>query len=495
MINKKKFPISIHIIILLFTSFIFSVSSNITMLDDGLRHLAFASNEETMVSWGIVFPYSLFTSYDPWKNWHIFLQILLNFFNFDTLHIIINMISLFFLMFLINLYIKKYIKYNFSSLIYIIIFCIVYLTSFRYLMVRPDLLSGLYIMGALLLSNRFLPIFLLTIIYGPFYYLFFVYTGSIGLVYMVQKKWYAFIGVFFASIIVGCYFLLDDFTGYTQTVYNILIDQKLRSGLEVGEGQALFSIFSNISYFILLPIFLSVSGYLIYKYYNYFYKNSIALFLLITSILWINQHRYFSLFMPLIIIYLLDIYFNINKKRAFYNIRKYLTIIKRYFNFSKNSKLFYMIAIPYTIFMLAFTLHTKYISYQEALQEAEFFSNKIFDHKTILLNRLDTDIYKALYHNPTLHFIPSCSIGWFDNKDPNIKDIYIRMQKKGGITEEELKKLISYINADFYIHYLKNPKQVLNFEKLKKFGIIPQLIYHNRIIFKIDKQKVNKKYE
>ncbi len=68
---------------------------------------------------------------------------------------------------------------------------------------------------------------------------------------------------------------------------------------------------------------------------------------------------------------------------------------------------------------------------------------------------MTTDIYKAFYFNPTVKIVPSCSIGWFDDKDKSMKDIYIRMQKDEGISEEELRKLIDYINADIYIHYLK----------------------------------------
>lgn len=487
--NKFFFNKYIHSLILLISALSFSISLDISMPDDGLRHIAFAYNKDIMHSWGEVFPYSLFGSYDPWFMWHNLLAFFSNFIPIEYVHILINTLSLFFLMLLIAQYIKNEIKYEFSSMLYIVVISLVFLTASRYLMVRPDLLSGLYVMAALLLSNRFIYIFILTILYAPFYYLFFMYTGSIGLVYLIQKKWNAFWGVFLASCFSLILFLLHDLENYLQTVINILTDQKLRMGLEVGEGKALFSFLSNVNYFVLLAVFFGISSYIIYKNYKYFKSNNIALFLLITSILWVNQARYFYLFLPLFVIYFLSIILNANKKSFFYNLRKkYLFMIKNV-NYAKKSMIFYLIAIPYCIAVFSYVYNGK--SLNKEINEAVFFKDKAFDNKTILSNRLHEDMYKAVYLNPKIHFVPSCSVGWFSNENENIKDIYIRMQKEEGISELELSKLVKYVNADIYIHYLRNDKQVLNFEKLNNLGIIPLSIYHNRIIFKIKKEMKN----
>ncbi len=487
--NQFFFNKYIHSLIFFISALSFSISLDISMPDDGLRHIAFAYNKDIMHSWGDVYPYSLFNSYDPWFMWHNLLAILSNFIAFEYIHIFINTFSLFFLMLILAQHIKNEIKYEFSSILYIVVISIVFLSAFRYLMIRPDLLSGLYVMTALLLSKRFIYIFLLTIFYGPFYYLFFMYTGSIGLVYLIQKKWSAFWGVFLASCITLILFLLDDFENYVQTVINILSDQKLRMGLEVGEGKALFAFLSNINYYVLLIVFLLVSAYIIYKNYKYFKSNNIALFLLITSILWVNQARYFYLFLPLFIVYFLSLLLNSNKKIFVYSIRKKYLLILKNVNYAKKSMLFYLIAIPYCIVIFSYVYDGR--SLNKVIDEAAFFKEKSFDNKTILSNRLNEDMYKALYHNPTMHFVPSCSVGWFSNEKKEIKDIYIRMQKENGINEKDLLKLVRYVNADIYIHYLRNNKQVLNFEKLNNLGIIPLSIYHNRIIFKIKKEIKN----
>ena len=483
--NKTYFNIYIHYSIYLFASYLFAFFLDMSMVDDGLRHIAFSQNTIIMKSWGEVFPYSLFSSYDPWFMWHKFLSLFLNFIAYDNVHIVINFLVLFFLSLIIDFYLRNKIKYDYASLIYIIVFSIVYLSSNRYIMIRPDLLSGLYIMSALVISNKFWLMFILTFMYGPFYYLFFVYTGSLGLINLLQKKWKNFIGVLLGSICSLVFHFLYDFEGYITTIKNILLDQKLRMGLEVGEGKALFEIFGHLNYFILLPVFLFISILLIYKNYKYFKENSLALFLLITAILWINQIRYFVLFLPIFVLYLLKIFDDINIKNSLYRFRKYFIFCKRNIAPAKKAVLFYIIAIPYCIFAFSYAFNGK--SLNNKIEESKFFNNKVFDNKTILLNNLHTDLYKALYFNPTIKFVPSCSVGWFDNKDLKIKDIYIRMQKKEGITESELKSLIKYVNADFYIHYLRNSKQVLDFDKLKKFGIIPEMIYKNKIIFRIEK--------
>jgi hypothetical protein len=101
---------------------------------------------------------------------------------------------------------------------------------------------------------------------------------------------------------------------------------------------------------------------------------------------------------------------------------------------------------------------------------------------------MDPDMFKAHYYNPTLKLIPSCSIGWFENKNPKMKELYVKLQDSNKtFTEEELKELIDYTNSDFYIHYIRNRKQKLSFDKLISLGIIPIEINQKKILFKVKK--------
>lgn len=124
---------------------------------------------------------------------------------------------------------------------------------------------------------------------------------------------------------------------------------------------------------------------------------------------------------------------------------------------------------------------------KESIERGNIFIEKRFNHKVILSNIMNLDMYSGLYHNPTIKVVPSCSIGWFYHENKNLKEIYVRMMKLEGITEEELKSLIDATNADYYLHYFNRSKRVLSIAKLKELGIEPSEIYVNKILFKVKK--------
>lgn len=484
MTNKKFMSPRWHYSFYAIASMLFSFFAGISMSDDGLRHISFAKYFDSMKNWGEVFPYSLFSQYDPWFGWHEFLKIILKVVPYESVHLIINTCAFFILMILMDKFIRTYIKYKLDSFVYILTLLIIILTSYRYTMIRPDMLSGFYIMILILVKDRFFLTLLLTVFYGPFYYLFFLYTGSMGLVYITQRKWKSFWGVFLGSVVTLGFYIWHDASNYIETVYHILIDQKLRMGVSVREGEPVFSMLSGVSYMILLPLFLGVSLYMIVKNYAYFKQNTLATFLLITSILWVNQYRYFHLFMPMIFVLGLSYALNMNKKIFFHNLRKYQVLGKRFFSYSKNKKLFYLIALPYSMLMLAYIYSFQSVEMQ--VIKGKEFNKEIYNEKTILSNTLNTEMYSALYYNPSIKMIPSCSIGWFEHENKDLKDIYIRMINKEGISERELNHLIRNVKADFYMHYQKKSKRTLNLKTLKDFGIIPITIYENKILFKVE---------
>ncbi len=483
---KSYLPIYISAIIYFVAAFFFSYSIDISMIDDGLRHIAFAANLDVMKNWGEVFPKSLFSEYDPWHNWHLLIALFLKIFSYETVHIAINTVVLFVLMLLIDSHIRRKINYDFKTLIYLVVFSIVIFSFIRYLNLRPDLLSGLYVLFVLLLRNKFWPVFIITLIYGPFYYVYYIYSAFLGLTFLIQKKYKQFFGIFLASILVLIYYLVNDGTAFIEVVKYVLTDQQLRNGLNVSESMPLFKFLTNINSKLLLVVFVLIVSIILYYKYSFFKERTLELFILISSILWLNQGRFFYLFLPIIIIVVFSYIIDCDKKKFFNQVRKYLIFTKKYINYSSKVKLFYFIVIPYSIFMFAYGFST--YTYKNELIDGKLFQAEEFNNKTILLNRMNVDIYKALYFNPTLHFVPSCGIGWFDNSDKQMKDLYVKLQKK-GLNEEELYTFIKYVNADFYIHYSGNEEQILDFKKLENYGIIAQKINKNRIIFSIDKNK------
>ncbi len=469
------------------SALLFSYFAGFSMLDDGLRHIAFSAYPDIMKSWGDVFPHSLFMKeYDPWHVWHSIISLYLELFSYANVHIAINASSLFLMMVLIDLLLRRYSKVHFGTLSIILVLSIVLLSSDRYINVRPDLLSGLYLMAALLFTKRWILLFLLTLLYAPSYYLFFLYTGSMGLVYLVLKEHKAFSAVFIASCIgLGIHLYLDG-EPFVQTVIYILGDQGLRSGLEVGEGVPLFTFLKIFNYYVLVLILGTIISALVYKFHSYFKQQPLALLLLITSILWLTQVRYFSLLFPLILLYFMleikPLLKNFLSRHLLYYIFKMGHILKR----AAKQPLFYLLAIPYAAFMLGYSMHDE--GSKKAMENKVYFANEKFNNKRILLSAMTNDIYYALYQNPSLEFVPSCAIGWFESGNPRMKDIYIRMMREEGIQEDELKELLDYVGADYYIHAFNARRQVLSFQEILKIGLEPVLIIDSKIIFKYKQQ-------
>lgn len=464
-----------------FSAIIYSYFAGLSIPDDGLRHIAFAANPEIMRSWGDVFPHSLFyKEYDPWYIWHQIIRVYLQFFSYDNVHIAVNTTVLFMLMILLDKLLLRYSNTLKSPLIIFIILTIVLLGSFRYINMRPDLLSGIFLFSTLLLSRNIFILFIITVLYSTSYYLFFLYTGTAGLVYLVLKNYKA-VGALFGASLIGLIFHL--YLGgeyFVNTIIYLLTDQSLREGLEVGEGLPLFAFLGVFNYFVLVVIAWSFSALLIYKKYSYFKKQPIALIIVLMSPLWLAQARYFALLQPLILLYLFieakDILKLFFSRAIFYYILQFIHILKQV----QYKTIFILPALVYTSFMFGYMLTSDDYSYK--LQEKSYYKNEKFNNQTILLNSFSIEIYYALYLNPSLKFIPSCGIGWFEKND-KMKDIYIRMMKENGINEEELNLLLEYVDAKYYFHLLTNTKQLLSFEKLKKLGIVPILIIDNKILF------------
>ncbi len=481
----KHFNYTQKLLLYLASAFIFSYFAGFTMGDDGMRHIAFAAHSDVMKSWGDVFPHSLFmTTYDPWHVWHAILKWYLQFFSYKQVHIAVNTTSLFVLMLLMDYLLEKYSKTDLGVLGLIFVLYIIFLSMNRYVNMRPDLLSGLYLMAALVVLKRWWALFLLTLIYAPTYYLFFLYTGSIGLVLLVLKDYRPFVAVLVASIMgFGLHFYLDGMD-FIITVKYLLTDQSLRAGLSVGEGQPLFEFLALFNYSVLALIVGTIVAWLIYKNYYYFKRQPIALLLAITSVLWIGQSRYLYLLLPLMLLYVLSEIKPIVKIVFSRHILYYLFRGWHIMKSARNHPVFYLIVIPYTILMLGLSINLDSMKLAQEFKTKRYFNDKKFDNKRVLINTLTNDIYAGLYQNPTIKFVPSCSIGWFDDSNSSMKDIYVRMMKNEGINEKELKILLDYIKADYYIHTFSASEQTLSQDKLIQIGLIPERIIDKRMIYR-----------
>ncbi len=486
--NKKRavliarYEISYKICIYFIAALIYTYFAGFSMQDDGLRNIAFAYHQNIMHSWGYIYPHSLFfLHYDPWHVWDSILAFYLKFFPYNKVHMAINFTALFSLMILLELLFRKFSKINFHTLSVFFILMIASMGCGRYINVRPDLLSGLFLMLALLLDKRLIFLFILTILYSSSYYLFFLYTGSVGLVYMILKNYRALILLFIGSLIGLFIHVLYGGMDFLKTVSHLLHDQALRDGLMVGEGQPLFSFIHIFNYYVLVGLCLTVTFTLAYKFYRYFKQQPIALLLLIMSPLWLAQIRYFEILQPLFFLYLLLESKKIIDYMLSRRVKYFIYRLAHIFKSLKFNKLFIVPTLLYTIAILGYSMSTH--NHIKTLQNKIFYKDEIFNDKIILFNTLSSDIYYASYLNPTIRFVPSCSIGWFRGSK-KMKKIYVQMMKPRGITPKELKALLTYVHASYFFQVLNNDKQMLSFKKLDKLGIKPIMIIDDKILFK-----------
>jgi len=481
--NQKPFYNSILFkwSIYLFAAFFYAYFVGLSATDDGLRHIAFAAHENIMHSWGQVFPHSLFfTNYDPWFVWDKFIAFFLLIFPYNSVHIVINITVLFILFLLLDALLLKYSSFKRQPMLILLILAIVSNSLHSYINIRPDLLSGLFLMSVLLLNKRLFLLFLLTVCYSSSYYLFFLYTGSLGIVFLILREYKTVGTLFIASLLGLSWHLYYGGAEFIQTITYLLTDQTLRDGLSVGEGSSLFSFLKIFNYYVLVLLAWSISSVIVYFKYDYFKKQHIALLLLIMSPLWLAQVRYYYLLRPLFFLYLAIesrvILQSILSRKIQYFYYKIIHIIK----LVQYKTVFIIPALLYTSFMFGFFLRD--LDHTKTLVQKDFFTNSKFNNQTILINALSSDIYYALYLNPTIKFVPSCSIGWFEKND-KMKNIYIKMMKPKGINEVQLSELMNFVNAKYYFHLLRNEQQILSFKKLKALRIVPLLIIDNKILF------------
>lgn len=482
-IDQKTFYNSIFFkwSVYLFAAFFYAYFVGLSAVDDGLRHIAFAAHENIMHSWGEVFPHSLFfTNYDPWIVWDKFIAFFLFIFPYKSVHIAINITVLFTLFLLLDALLLKYSSFKRQAMLIFLILAIVSNSLYSYVNIRPDLLSGLFLMSALLFNKRLFLLFLLTVYYSSSYYLFFLYTGSLGILFLVLRE-YKTVGTLFTASLLGLGFhLYYGGEEFIKTITYLLTDQTLRDGLSVDEGNPLFSFFKIFNYYVLVLLAWSISFVIIYFKYDYFKKQHIALLLLIMSPLWLAQVRYYYLLRPLFFLYLViesrSILQSLFSRKIQYFCYKIVYIIKSV----QYKTAFIVPALLYTAFMLGFFLRD--LDHTNTLAQKDYFKNSKFNNQTILLNSLSSDIYYALYLNPKIKFVPSCSIGWFENNE-KMKEIYIQMMKPKGINELQLSELMKFVHAKYYFHVLRNEQQILSFKKLKALHIVPILIIDDKILF------------
>ncbi len=448
-----------------------------------------AFNQDQLKSWGDVFIHSLYNEYDPWFMWHKLLYTIGLLVSEQYVHVIVNsfvygaLSSWFFIVFNRYSEFHKYLIIFFS--LFLPIICV------RYFSLRPDILSGLFLLYFMLIKRKSL-IILISILYIPFYYVFWFYFGYLGILKLFLKKYKDFILLFVLGVIGLIFHLSYDFNGYIDITKNILNNDFLLQGHSVQESRPFLismeiknSLGSNF-----LLIFLLILSYLIYNVFKP--KNKIIELIILFMPLIFLQLRFYTLLYPLILVLILNLlhkfYTLIYEHNLNYAISYIINLIKEKSYFGNiNKKWLKIISISIIILVILLSFTNKIISYkkyQKEINNLNFIIEDEFKNKRILYTIMDTSLYVSIYKNPTSKYIPSCSLGWIDYKNQNYKNTYFNLLTNSeNITQKEFFDFVDFNKIEIIIISRLSNNLVINNENITKIGYKFHKLYKNYLIF------------
>lgn len=497
--NNKSLETFFSISLIFIFSFLVARSLGFTMLDDGWRHLSMGLNKDEVVSWGRVFAHSLYTEYDPWFMWHKLISFIASFIDknkdINTV-LIINTFSYFFLALW---YYLMLIRYSTLKRINILLLsCVLPLLTTRYLNLRPDILSGLFVLYALLINNKSLLV-IISLIYMPFYYVFWFFVGYIGYMNLFLGKYKEFIVLSFMMLFGFCFHLFMDFEGYVQMMQNVLNNDVLIGKYLVSESST-FAILKELKYILggnikFLLILMILSWVVLYLMKP---KKMISKFLILLMPLMLLQFRFLLILMPVLILYsilIIEDFVLMLEQYGFYGtIDKIIDKLKETSYIVEIFQRFYkeiFTALIALFFLSAYMGEKKnLILLEKELQNTKFLGENEFKGKKVLITHMGLTMQFMVFFNPSGSCIPNCSLGWVDY-DKKMKDIYFKIiMNEDNLKKEELFEFIKFNDVDYFIvdkFFGDNIK--FRYDEIEKIGYRFYRIMDKKIVF----QKINYK--
>jgi hypothetical protein len=492
LINKYSLlnNIIIYLLLALF-AFITSKTFGYTMLDDGWRHLAMAQFPNDVDSWGSIYINSLFKDYDPWFTWHNFLNFLGYLFGKENIVLTTNFIIYFLLSLWYHLTFTKIFKINpFLSLF---LACFLPLLSPRYLFLRPDSFSGLFILYSVFFSS-WLFIFLISILYAYIYYVYWFFMGFMSYVKFVTKDYKSMVAISLALIIGTIFYAVNNFEGFLHITRLILSNDVLREGKQVSEGYPFLIPLSIVNSYgsgivLVFLTFFSLLSYFVFKP-----KNKILIYTILLSPLMIIQVRFFIIMQPLLLalaVYVIHYcYFEIvdnSLSSLMDKIKSYLRQRTYFMDFNiKTYNTLILISLLVYFVYLYIDAKNKYIDVHDDFDKLSFIEKEEFNGKNILFTTMGTDGYMAIYANPKANYFPPCAIGMvtLDRED---KQTYLDLVTDGKyINAKEFFSLTKANSIDYIIHTpnASNTNFGFNNQELEENGYIFYKIINGYVIFK-----------
>ena len=489
-INNKFIECSLLYFIFLFFGVFISKSFGITMPDDGWRHLAMAIYPDDVQSWGRIYPHSLYQEFDPWFMWHNLLRFIHNFVEIENINIVVNSIIYSFLSFWYYLAFTRFTRIDKSFAILLSIG--LPLLNTRYYFLRPDILSGLFILYFLILRNKIL-LTIISLMYAPFYYVFWFYFAYLSYVHLILKEYKKIIILIVATIIGFNFYLSYDLDGYMQMTQNVLNNDVLLQAHSVGESKPFIiplSIKNDLgsSVTLLFLILFSLLLYFVFKP-----KDTLIKYIFLLIPLFLIQYRFLNNLQPLIYVFFIHIFYTSYKIIQEKNLTFFINLIKTFIEdrtyFTKIPKkgikvLLFILILFY--FLLQYSDNNKqYKKLEKNLLKMTFLKDDEFKNKKILFSSMTSSTYMATFLNPSASYIPSCSLGWV-TYDKNNKEIYFDLLTNNDkISMKDFLIFIKFNSPDYLIiDTSHNTNLVFSKLEIEKEGYYFYKIINSKLIFR-----------
>jgi hypothetical protein len=489
--NKYSFLKESVVWFILFSFSIIIVKSlGFTMIDDGWRHWAMASMPNEVVSWERVFHNSLFTNYDPWFMWHKLLSVCGELFGDKNIYWIINSISYFTLSLWYYLILTKLSNINKLFIIFLSIFLPI--LSIRYLNLRPETLSGFFVLYTILFSSN-IAIFIVSILYAPFYYVYWFFMGYVGYIKLITKEYKAMFIIGISLLLGTAFHLYYDAQGFIYILKLVLANDQLRGAFSVGESYPMLIPLEVINKFgsSFVLIFLILFSLLIYAVFKP--QDKLLKYIILFLPLMLIQKRFFYILEPILLAWIVTftykLYFDILNGHWNEIILKLKTFFYERTLFGKIGTKTYHVIIIFLIsltFLISYSSNKKVSKYVEKeLEYMNFIENNEFKGTKIFLPNMSYDMQMMLYKNPSASYFPSCALGWV-NFDEEFREKNLNLLMSKDISTEDFFKILKMTDSDFLIitPNAQNKNINVNTDNLSENGYIFYKIINGYVIFK-----------
>lgn len=460
---QKKSITSLSYYLLIFAlSYLFSYNAGMGfVIDDGVRHL-FLGNEPLLKGYGSLFPhtYLSYEHYSLWWTWEWIIEKGISFFKGD-IHlfvVVFNAIILGVVFSRMFWYIEKTVNNTFFSLLLVFSSLFISLFTFRYINMRPDLFSGIFVLFALRIREGKL-LFLWTFLYSLSYYIFWFYGGLFLLLKLLKKEFTLAIYLILALLLGLSFHIYTGGSEYIESIFHVLKDGGYRTLWQddlkviVGESSSYFSLikgFQSLPYgdTVLLSLFSLLSGWAIFKNFkrvNESVMSNEILFTLISLPFALLQMRFMGIFTPLylvVVIYLSKYYSEFISFLALLYRQIFEEIKKGLIKIDMIAPYKWGVSVLLVLFIAA-VLNIQEGKAHKISEEATLFKEV---KGMIVLDVLSPLTYRLI--NKERELYPSFSTGWIEDEKLRVSTLRL-LAKKATLSDWEV--LYKKLHPDYLL--------------------------------------------